>query len=373
MRLVFLAVMLLVVGLMLRYIYARFLQKIHFLPTAFNRIFIAVLALMLLFFMVQTATHWAGLGSSAYTFFSFSIGIIFILFVMALLYDITHTLGQKIPFSAARRNSIKLLFDSVMIIIAVGYMLRGIWGGMRDPMLKRVDVKLSSGTLHGLRIVQLTDVHIGHSITKAFVESLVVRINALESDIIVITGDLIDAPLGHIEDALKPLEALRSRWGVYFVLGNHDYFYDTQALLALLPSLGIEPLLNSSRRIDTPKGAFNLVGINDLMSKRAGFLPYDVDVAFSGVDSALPTIVLAHQPKMTQFMTHQKYDLVLSGHTHGGQIFPFGLLVLFEQPYLAGLYRIDETRQIYVSRGTGYWGPAIRVLAPSELTLLVIA
>ena len=136
--------------------------------------------------------------------------------------------------------------------------------------------------------------------------------------------------------------------------------------------LGITVLLNESCRIGDASAAFNLVGINDLVSRRFGRMPYDIDAAFAEVDPALPTVVLAHQPKTVQLTGKKAYDLMLSGHTHGGQIFPFGFLVMLNQSYLAGRYDIDERKQIFVSRGAGYWGPPVRVLAPSEISLLTL-
>ena len=132
-------------------------------------------------------------------------------------------------------------------------------------------------------------------------------------------------------------------------------------------------MLNENTVIGQDDRQFNLVGINDLISKRLNIMPYDIKQSFKEIDNDKCTIVLAHQPKTVEITQHIPYDLMISGHTHGGQIFPFGLLVIIDQPYLAGLYQIDSKKQIFVSRGAGYWGPPVRVLAPSEISILHIS
>jgi len=220
----------------------------------------------------------------------------------------------------------------------------------------------------GYKIIQLSDVHVGNTIKKEFVKELVKRINAQNPDMVVITGDLVDLTVEEIKEDLAPLKNLISTHGTFFVLGNHEYFHGAYAWIEHLETLGIKVLLNESIMID---GKFNLVGVNDYFGYRAGYLEPDVKKAFENVDERYPAIVLAHQPKMIKELRAYKPDLMLSGHTHGGQIFPFGLLVLLDQPYLAGLYH-DSGTQVFVSKGTGFWGPAIRVLAESEIVEITI-
>lgn len=137
--------------------------------------------------------------------------------------------------------------------------------------------------------------------------------------------------------------------------------------------LGIKPLLNDHVVIGEGDKQFNLVGLNDLIGARTGLFPPDAEQAYAKVNQDRPCIVLAHQPKMITELDDYRCDLMLSGHTHGGQIFPFGLLVMTNQPYLFGLYEHTTDKQIFVSRGTGYWGPPLRVLAPSEISQIVIS
>jgi len=186
---------------------------------------------------------------------------------------------------------------------------------------------------------------------------------------VVITGDLCDLPPEKISRDLEPLKTLKAP--AYFVTGNHEYFHGVEAILTKLESLGIKPLTNKSTLFGNKEGSFNLVGLNDLAGERFG-APPDVEAAYSGVDSSKATIVLSHQPKSISLVKERRCDLMLSGHTHGGQIFPFGLLVMLDQPYLVGLHQHSPDQQIFVSRGTGYWGPPLRVLAPSEISRIVI-
>lgn len=352
------------------YLYKRFLRRLHFGSAALWKALVVGLFGVEVFFVLQTLTHLLPDSPLLYYVLSSAVGITFVLFVMALIYDLLHTAASRIPYDPQRRRLIKIGFDLTMIVAAVAYIFGGLIGGLRRPGLKFETIYLGEQGVNPFRIVQLSDVHIGLAIKKAFVEDCVARINALHPDLVVITGDLVDRHIQHVAEDIAPLAGLRSTHGTYCVTGNHEYFHGVEAITEHLREvLGIGVLNNQNVRIAE---RFNLVGINDLISKRMGVMPYDVEAAFTDTDPRLKTIVLAHQPKSVNIMKHKPYDLMLSGHTHGGQIFPFGLLVMVDQPFLAGHYRIDERKQIYVSRGTGYWGPPLRVLAPSEIGVLDI-
>jgi predicted MPP superfamily phosphohydrolase len=219
-------------------------------------------------------------------------------------------------------------------------------------------------------IVQLSDLHIGRTLKRDFVEWIVSRTNAIGPDIVVITGDLFDLPPEKISDDLEPLKTLEAP--TYFVTGNHEYYHGVGPILEKVKSLGIKPLTNKSVLFANKKGNFNLVGLNDLTGRLFGTEPPDAEAAYGGVDESKPTIVLSHQPKSISLVEDRRCDLMLSGHTHGGQIFPFGLLVMLDQPYLEGLHEFATGKQLYVSRGAGYWGPPLRVLAPSEISRIII-
>jgi len=363
---VFLAIM----GLMNIYVYRRFLGK---LGTRLSQAMIIVpLALMLgeILFVIEAFTHFLIESSLLYIVLSASVGVTFLLFVMALIYDLTVTVSSKVPLDRERRRFIKVLFDSTMLIAAVSYLLRGLVDGLKSPGLNTVRVQIRDFPISNYSIVQLSDIHIGRTIQRDYVQDLVDRTNQLKPDLVVITGDLVDLPIAHIRQHLEPLRALKAP--VYFVLGNHEYFHGVEEIVEHVRSLGIQPLLNDSVLIGNEQRGFDLLGINDLSSRRMGILPYDIDKTYEQSDPNRPCIFLAHQPKTIELIGDRRCDLMLSGHTHGGQIFPFGLLVMIDQPYVAGLFQHDQERQIFVSRGAGYWGPPLRVLAPSEISHIII-
>jgi len=303
-----------------------------------------------------------------YLLFSAMIGVSFMLFCVAIVYDLFHIPYAKIPHDYSRRLFIKMVFDVTMLILAFSYIAKGFLNGMKAPRIKEVDVFID-GLASELSLVQITDLHIGKTLGKAFMDAVVQQINALDADIVVITGDLVDMPVNQIGDKLDSLRAIESRLGVYYVPGNHEYFYGVNAIMEHVRSLGVHVLDNRSIVINH---TINLAGVMDMMGKRFDFEPPDLGKALLHVKPELPTILLSHQPKFVHEMNGEKIDLILSGHTHGGQIFPFGLLVLLDQPYLSGLYQHSKQTQIFVSNGAGYWGPAVRIMAPSEIVKLTL-
>lgn len=308
------------------------------------------------------------LGQVGHIVLTSALGVMFMLFAVALVYDLGHVSFQKVPFQKSRRQFIKIAYDVTFLILAVSYLFKGFVNGLKSPVLTKVTIMIEGWKNKGYKIIQLSDVHVGNTLKKEFVRELVTTVNAQNPDMVVITGDLVDLKVEEIKEDLAPLKNLKSKHGTFFVLGNHEYFHGAYESIAYLETLGIKALTNSSIMIEDK---FNLVGINDYFGYRAGYLEPDVKKAFENVDENLPTIVLAHQPKMIKELRAYKPDLMLSGHTHGGQIFPFGLLVLLDQPYLSGLYH-DNGTQVFVSKGTGFWGPAIRVLAESEIVEITI-
>lgn len=359
-----------IMGLMNVYIYRRFLGR---LGPRLRKILITVpLALMLgeILFVIEAFTHLLIESSLLYVILSASVGVTFLLFVMALIYDLTMTVSSKVPLDRGRRQFIKIIFDITMLIAAISYLLRGLAEGLKRPGLNTVRVQVRDFPFSNYSIIQLTDIHVGQTIQRDFIQDLVDRTNRLEPDLVVITGDLVDLPIPHIRQHLEPLRALKAP--VYFVLGNHEYFHGVEEIIDYVRELGIKPLLNDSVLIGDEQRGFDLLGINDLSSRRLGIEPYDINRTYAKADSGRPCIFLAHQPKTIELIGERRCDLMLSGHTHGGQIFPFGLLVMIDQPYVAGLFQHDQERQIFVSRGAGYWGPPLRFLAPSEISHIII-
>lgn len=260
-------------------------------------------------------------------------------------------------------------------IAAVGASALALRSGLGEVEVPEIGIELDRlpKTLSGLTIVQLSDVHVGPTIRRRFVESIVEKANRARPDIVVITGDLVDGSVEELEAHVAPLAGLSARFGVYFVTGNHEYYSGANAWMKHLPKLGIRVLSNERVEVGDAGGRFDLAGIDDVSAgrfDRTGAAAVRAAVERRDPDREL--VLLSHQPKAVSEAASAGAGLVLSGHTHGGQIFPFGALVALTQPYLAGLHRHDARTQIYVSRGTGYWGPPMRLLAPAEVTKIVL-
>jgi predicted MPP superfamily phosphohydrolase len=233
--------------------------------------------------------------------------------------------------------------------------------------IRRVRVALARlpSSASGYSIVQLTDVHVGPTIGRDFIERIVAETNALAPDMIVITGDLVDGSVAHLREHVEPLRDLKARDGVFFVTGNHEYYSGADEWIAHLSTLGIRVLRNERVPI---RDAFDLAGVDDASAHR--MLPghgADVPRAMQGRDPARAVVLLAHQPKTFKDALKADVDLQLSGHVHGGQLVPFNWLVRLDQPFIQGLYQVGRAA-IYVSTGTGYWGPPMRVGSRAEIT-----
>ena len=356
-----------VMGLLNLYTYKRFLKKLHPPFSTYAFVIPSVLMIGEILFVIEAVWNLFVDSPALYFLLSTSIGITFLLFVISVLYDLNLSLFRRVPFQASRRKFIKIAFDTTMLILAFSYLFKGLQGGSSKPILNTININMKGFGEDEYVIMQLSDIHVGRTIKKSFVKELVQRANAENPNIVVITGDLIDYKIEKIKDDLTPLSALKAP--CYFILGNHEYFHGASETIALMKSLGIRVLLNESVIIDK---RFNLIGLTDIIGERIGEYPMDIEKAYKDIDPALSTVVLGHQPKSILRLQDRPCDLMLSGHTHGGQIFPFGLLVMVDQPYLAGLYQHNKDQQIFVSRGAGYWGPPIRVMAPSEISKIIL-
>ena len=252
----------------------------------------------------------------------------------------------------------------------VGY---GAATALGPPDLLRVPVRLRGldPALRGFRIAVVSDIHLGPLAGRAHTQRIVETINAAEPDLVAIVGDLVDGTVAELGPAAAPLQDLSAPEGAFFVTGNHEYFVeDTTSWLNELERLGVHPLRNENTAIRRGGAAFDLVGVNDISGERHDDPP-DFDRALAGVDSARPTILLAHQPVMVSEAAARGVDLQLSGHTHGGQMWPFHYAVRMVQPSLAGLSSVDDT-QLYVTRGAGFWGPPVRIGAPPDVTVVTL-
>jgi hypothetical protein len=250
----------------------------------------------------------------------------------------------------------------------------GLRSAMRPPLLRRVEIALERWpeSLDGFRIVQLSDTHIGPILGRAFVEELVSRANALDPDLVAMTGDLVDGGVRQLADEVAPLAGLRARHGVYFVTGNHDHYSGAGSWCEKAGALGICVLRNQRVEIGDGDAVFDLVGVDDHHGSHFGRGGgEDLEAALDGRDRGRPAVLLAHDPSTFKRASGMGIDLQISGHTHGGQIWPFGYLVRLVIPFVAGRFRRNGA-DLYVSRGSGFWGPPMRLFAPAEITEIVL-
>lgn len=269
----------------------------------------------------------------------------------------------------SRRETLARLGGLVAAVLGVGASAWAVKEAARINV-KRVEVSLAKlpKELDGTTIVQLTDVHVGPTIGREFIEELVQVVNGLAPDLVAITGDLVDGSVADLEHHVAPLADLRSTHGTFFVTGNHEYYSGAAAWCEHLSQLGVRVLHNEHVVLGRDGHSFHLAGIHDYQAVRfdEGHRA-DLARAVSGRDRDRALVLLAHQPKAVHDAVKHGVDLQISGHTHGGQLWPFGWLVRLQQPVVAGLAKFGETL-IYVSRGTGYWGPPMRLNAPPEVT-----
>ena len=273
------------------------------------------------------------------------------------------------PAGPTRRLFVSRVVAGAAAAAAVGTVGYGTYGVLRGPKVKRVTVPLAKlpRAAHGYRIAVVSDVHLGPVLGRGFAQKVVDTINATQPDLIAVVGDLVDGSVKDLGPAAAPLAQLRARHGSYFVTGNHEYFSGAEQWVEEVRRLGITPLENARREMPY----FDLAGVNDVAGEDEGQGP-DFAKALGDRDTARACVLLAHQPVQIQDAVEHGVDLQLSGHTHGGQLWPGNLIASGANPTLAGLDRYGDT-QLYVSRGAGAWGPPTRVGAPSDITLIELA
>ncbi|WP_313008585.1 metallophosphoesterase [Stutzerimonas nitrititolerans] len=257
-----------------------------------------------------------------------------------------------------------------VIVAVVAVTLFGLLNARRTARVVERDIALRKlpAELEGFSIVQLSDIHVGPTIKRGYIDAIVKRANGLSPDLIVITGDLVDGSVADLRDDIAPLAQLSARHGVYVVTGNHEYYSGADSWIAEFERLGMAVLLNRHVQLEHNGARLVLAGIADYSAEL--FRPShrsDPVAAFAGAPNDVPRVLLAHQPRSAKAVAEAGGHLQLSGHTHGGQFWPWMHFVQWQQPWVAGLQRVGEM-QVYISRGTGYWGPPLRFGATSEIT-----
>lgn len=377
----FLFIVLIFFTVILSYLYFRFITLISEKKQTRILLFFTLLAVIFLFFLTLTQKRMGTTGFVAdmlpwisYTslgFFSFLTTVILIRDFFLLIIKFSTLISRKTDHSnEKRRLFLSRSATSILVGGAISLTGTGFFLATRTPKIKKVDlpVKNLSKSLEGLSIVQLTDIHLGPMIKKEFLAKVVEKVNGLKPDIIAITGDLVDGVVEVTGAETEPLRALSAKYGKFFVTGNHEYYFNAEKWIRKVESLGFQALVDSHTLLNVKDSRILMAGVADYRANR--FVPSHLSSpakAIKGSPAADVKILLAHQPKSVFEAAQAGFDIQLSGHTHGGQFIPWQMAIGIDQPYLAGLYKHDEM-MIYVSRGTGYWGPPMRLGAPSEIT-----
>jgi len=274
----------------------------------------------------------------------------------------------------SRRQFLTRVTGGTALAVGAGGVASGMLEARGEHAVVDVEVRLAKlpRALDGFTIVQLSDLHVGMTIDRAFVQRVVDRANGLAPDLIALTGDLVDGTVEDLRDEIAPLGQLRARRGVFAVTGNHEYYSGADPWIAEVTRLGARYLRNERVTIGDGDACFDLAGVDDYAARGWAGHGEDLPAALAGRDPSRALVLLAHQPRQVRRACLHGVDLQLSGHTHGGQVWPWHYIVRLQQGgLLAGRYLYEGT-QLYVSRGCGYWGPPVRVLAPLEITRVIL-
>jgi len=266
------------------------------------------------------------------------------------------------------------LWTGAVFGLALSGAIVGVRTALRGPVLERLELRVRRwpAALDGFRIVQISDIHLGSLLDRRFAAAVVERCNALRPDLVAITGDLVDGAIERIAAEVEPFAGLEAVHGAYFVTGNHDYYSGVDPWVACIEALGIRALRNQCVAIERGGASFDLAGVEDHHAHLVSDAHRsNVPLALAGRDPERALVLLAHDPLTFRRASSLGIDVQLSGHTHGGQLWPFRYLVRLSSPYVVGHYQHNGAH-LYVSRGTGFWGPAMRLFAPAEITEITL-
>ncbi|MER5508068.1 metallophosphoesterase [Streptomyces sp. NPDC002766] len=303
------------------------------------------------------------------------LGTSWILFTWSVLLGVLLRLALTVAAVGGSQDRARIV---AWAVLGVSALMIG-WGyaeARRVPRVRRLDVQLPrlGAGLDGLRVVLITDTHYGPLDRARWSARVCERVNILEADLVCHTGDIADGTAQRRRAQAAPLGTVRATRARVYVTGNHEYYSEAQGWVDLMDELGWEPLRNRHLLLERGGDTLVVAGVDDVTAESSGLAGHRAHLAgaLSGADPELPVLLLAHQPKFVDRAAADGIDLQLSGHTHGGQIWPFHHLVRLDQPALAGLSHHGTRTLLYTSRGTGFWGPPFRVFAPSEITLLIL-
>ena len=367
MNLIFPLLFLFVFAMMLFYSKKRVIDKAVF-SSKFKKISYFILAFIYLFVILYFIDrYFAFLPKEIFYLASLASGIGFLIFVFTLFFELYLLYVRIFKPSIKQKNAIEFLLFTFMIF----YISFGIINGQLDPKVTKHTITTDKLIKKDINIVFFSDLHIGGFVGSKYVQNVVDLIYSQTPDIVLIGGDLIDTKIEHITKELELLKEISSIYCTYFIVGNHEYFHVLQHIISSSESLGLKTLLNETIKIADLD--IQLSGLYDYMGKRSAINAPDLKVL--DIDKNLFSILISHQPKVINdddFIA-EEFDLILSGHTHCGQICPFGLLVLLDQPYRCGEYHLGKNLNLIISAGAGFWGPKMRIGSSYEIHKITIS
>ncbi|MFB8273283.1 metallophosphoesterase [Streptomyces sp. NPDC055955] len=303
------------------------------------------------------------------------LGASWVLFTWSVLLGVLLRLALTVAGAGDGQSRARIVTWAVLGVAAV-LLAWGYVEARRVPRVRRLDVQLPrlGAGLDGTRVALITDTHYGPLDRARWSARVCATVNTLEADLVCHTGDIADGTAERRRAQAAPLATVQATRARVYVTGNHEYYSEAQGWVDLMDELGWEPLRNRHLLLERGGDTLVVAGVDDVTAESSGLAGHRAHLsgALNGADPELPVLLLAHQPKFIDQAAAGGVDLQLSGHTHGGQIWPFHHLVRIDQPALAGLSRHGDRTLLYTSRGTGFWGPPFRIFAPSEITLLVL-
>lgn len=333
-----------------------------------NKFSVGLLLIFTLIFTFELAffLHLTNTNQLLYEISVYSLGFSFMAFCILAPCDLVMKFIQKRQQN--HKEALKFCFDCFVLLSLILYVGYGAFNALYNQQITKREVKIK-GLETPLKIALISDTHIGQMLRKDFSQKIVDKINALKPDMVFVVGDFIDTKINNLKDSAEPFLDLNSTYGTFYVSGNHEYYNGISALTNKIKNLNFNILENSSLKV----AGVNIAGVNDIAGLNFGINEPDFNASLKNIDPNAPTILLTHQPRSINLIDKEllkSVDLILSGHTHGGQIFPFSLLVWIQQGYIYGEYKLNERTKLIVTSGAGFWGPAMRIGSNSEIVEL---
>ncbi|TKX32496.1 metallophosphoesterase [Campylobacter aviculae] len=369
MYLFFCFMVLAILGLLNFYIYKRLIKK-FLIFKYFHKLFafaLTILFLIQVIFLILRRNQYEYLSDSLYEILAMLYAPTYCLFFVALILDFIRLVLAMLGRIDKKYNIfLRLLFEIGVVSISVFLTYMSVNSALKIPEIKTLNLQMAN-LKKDLKIAVLTDLHLGKNLHENFLDQIINKVNLQKPDMVFIIGDLIDANPKHLESYISKLDDLNSTYGTFYAVGNHEYYHGINQVLKLLKThTKMKILLNQNEDL----GFVNIAGLADLTGISKGLYAPNLERIKADLNTSKPSILLAHQPKTVLLYNLKDFDLILSGHTHGGQIFPFMFLVKLQQGFVHGLYDLNQKTKLYVSSGAGFWGPSLRVFAPSEIVIL---